>query len=131
MTKQVVSAWFSKLGAVEKTLPLLIYQGNAYTPQVVYDEVMRGSPLGDALQSLIEKGTFGTTATDAQTVAKLRLGIRFANQPDKPLFATLTPVGPQTYTPQQLLQQIQSGTPVGNQWVNNEINHMNAIVRLR
>lgn len=131
MTKQVVSNWFGKLGQLEKNLPLLIYQGNVYTPQAAYDEVMRGSPLGDALQNLIEKQSFGTTATDEQTVAKLRLTEIMRNKPDKPYIATLTAIGPKVYTPSQLLTEIQSGTDIGKQWVNGEISHMRKIVAIR
>lgn len=131
MTKQVVSNWYNKLSNAERNLPLLIYQGNVYTPQATYDEVMRGTPLGDALQALIERQSFGTTASDTQTVAKLRLTEIMRTKPDKPLFATLTPIGPKTYTPSQLLQQIQNNTDVGKQWVNGEIAHMQRIVSVR
>lgn len=128
MTKQVVSNWFSKLGQSEKNLPLLIYQGIVYTPQAVYDEVMRGSPLGDALQSLIEKQSFGTSAEDEQTVAKLRLTQIMRTKPDKPLFATLSG---KVFTPSELLQEIENDTDIGRQWVGTEISHMRRIVSVR
>jgi predicted RNase H-like nuclease (RuvC/YqgF family) len=128
MTKQVVSNWYNKLGQSERNLPLLIYQGNVYTPQVAYDEVMRGSPLGDALQSLIEKQSFGTSAEDEQTVAKLRLTEIMRTKPDKPLFATLSN---KIFTPSQLLEEIQKGTAIGQQWVATEISHMKRIVAVR
>jgi hypothetical protein len=128
MTKQVVSNWFSKLGQSEKNLPLLIYQGNVYTPQAAYDEVMRGSPLGDALQSLIEKQSFGTSAQDEETVAKLRLTEIMRTKPDKPLFATLSN---KIFTPSELLQEIQNDTEIGRQWISNETLHMKRIVSVR
>jgi len=128
MTKQVVSNWFSKLGQSEKNLPLLIYQGIVYTPQAVYDEVMRGSPLGDALQSLIEKQSFGTSAEDEQTVAKLRLTQIMRTKPDKPLFATLSG---KVFTPSELLGEIENNTDIGRQWVGTEISHMRRIVSVR
>jgi len=128
MTKQVVSNWFSKLGQSEKNLPLLIYQGNVYTPQVAYDEVMRSSPLGDVLQGLIEKQSFGTSAEDEQTVAKLRLTQIMRTKPDKPLFATLSG---KVFTPSELLQEIENDTDVGRQWVGTEISHMKRIVSVR
>ena len=128
MTKQVVSNWYNKLSNAERNLPLLIYQGNVYTPQVAYDEVMRSSPLGDALQSLIEKQSFGTSAEDEQTVAKLRLTQIMRTKPDKPLFATLSN---KVFTPSQLLEEIQSGTSIGEQWVGNEISHMKNLMQLK
>ena len=128
MTKQVVSNWYNKLSNAERNLPLLIYQGNVYTPQVAYDEVMRSSPLGDALQSLIEKQSFGTSAEDEQTVAKLRLTQIMRTKPDKPLFATLSN---KIFTPSELLQEIENDTDIGRQWVGTEISHMKRIVSVR
>lgn len=128
MTKDLVSRWFNQLGQAERTLPLLIYQGNVYTPQATYDEVMRNSPLGDVLQSLIEKQSFGTSAEDEQTVAKLRLTQIMRTKPDKPLFATLSG---KIFTPSELLQEIENDTDVGRQWVGTEISHMRRIVSVR
>jgi len=128
MTKQVVSNWFNKLSDVEKNLPLLIYQGGVYSPRMAYDEVMRGSPLGDALQVLIEQRSFGTTSTDEQTIAKLRLTEIMRTKPDKPSFATLSG---KVFTPSQLLAEIENETDVGRQWINTEIQHMQKIVSVR
>ena len=128
MSKDLVSRWFNQLGQSEKSLPLLIYQGNVYTPQAAYDEVMRNSPLGDALQSLIEKQSFGTSAEDEQTVAKLRLTQIMRTKPDKPLFATLSG---KVFTPSELLQEIENNTDIGRQWVGTEISHMRRIVSVR
>jgi hypothetical protein len=128
VTKDLVSRWFNQLGQAERTLPLLIYQGNVYTPQATYDEVMRNSPLGDVLQSLIEKQSFGTSAEDEQTVAKLRLTQIMRTKPDKPLFATLSG---KIFTPSELLQEIENDTDVGRQWVGTEISHMRRIVSVR
>jgi len=128
MTKELVSNWFSKLPENEKDLPLLLSDGLAYTPRTAYNEVMRGSPVGDKLQALIETGRFGTTTEDEQAIAKTRLEQWLKQQPDKPLFATLSN---KTFTPSQLLQEIQQETPIGIQWRNNEISHMKNIVRLR
>jgi len=128
LSKDLVSRWFNQLGQSEKSLPLLIYQGNVYTPQAAYDEVMRNSPLGDALQSLIEKQSFGTSAEDEQTVAKLRLTQIMRTKPDKPLFATLSG---KVFTPSELLQEIENNTDIGRQWVGTEISHMRRIVSVR
>ncbi len=128
MSKELVSNWYQRLSIAERNLPLLIYQGNLYTPQATFDEVMRGSPLGDALQRLLEQRSFGTTPTDEQTVAKLRLTEIMRSKPDKPLFATLSN---KVYTPSQLLEEIQQGTSVGQQWVSNEISHMKTLVSVR
>lgn len=128
MSKELVSRWFDRLAEAEKDLPLLLVDGLAYTPRAAYNEVMRGSPVGDKIQLLIETGRFGTSAEDEQAIAKTRLQQWLQSQPDKPMFATLSN---KTFTPQQLLEEIQSGSSIGQQWTNNEVSHMRSIVRLR
>jgi hypothetical protein len=131
MTKELISAWFGKLSDAERNLPLLIVAGVAYTPRAVYDEVMRDSPLGNQLQALVERQSFGTSYSDEQSIAKLRLTEIMRTKPEKPLFATLTLDGQRTFTPSELLQEIQKETDVGRRWINNESEHMKRIVSVR
>jgi hypothetical protein len=128
MSKELISRWFSKLGEDEKDLPLLLSEGNIYTPRTALNEVTRGSALGDRLQALIETGRFGTTAEEEQQVAKIRLRQIFQKDLDKPVFATLSG---KTFTRSELLEEIESGTSIGNQWLNNELSHMKMIVSVR
>ena len=128
MSKELVNQWYSKLGSSERNLPLLLVDGYAYTPQMAYDEVNRGTVLGAKLQSLIEMGRFGTSALDELAIAKVRLQQMLQSKPDKPLFATLSN---KVFTPSELLQEIESGTQIGVQWVQNEISHMKMIVNVR
>ena len=131
MSKELISRWYEKLSDAEKNLPLLIVGGVAYTPRAVYDEVMRDSPIGNQLQALVERGSFGTSYSDEQSIAKLRLTEIMRTKPDKPLFATLTLDGQRTFTPSELLQEIQNDTDVGKRWVSNEAEHMKRIVSVR
>jgi hypothetical protein len=128
MTKEFVTNWISKLPEAEKDLPLLLLNGIVYTPRVAVQEILRGSPVGTQLQHLIESGSFGTTYTDEQTIAKLRLTEIMRTKPEKPLFATLSG---KVFTPSELLKEIQEGTSIGSQWVNNEVSHMKALMQVR
>ena len=129
MTTELVNRWFSKISEAEKNLPLLLVEGYAYTPRMAYDEVNRGSALGAKLQALIESGRFGTSALDEQAIAKVRLQQILQSKPqDKVLFATMNN---KTFTAAQLLQEVESGTELGQQWVTNEISHMLSITRVR
>jgi hypothetical protein len=129
MTKQIVTDWFNKMPNGERDLPLLIVGSNVYTPRTAYEEVLRGTPLGDQLQALVEKQSFGTSPTDEQKVAKIRLQqILSKDDPNKPKFATLSN---KVFTSTQLLDQIQKGTSIGRQWVNNEISVMKKVVAIR
>lgn len=131
MSKELISRWFERLSDAERNLPLLILGGVAYTPRAVYDEVMRDSPLGNQLQALVERGSFGTSYSDEQSIAKLRLTEIMRTKAEKPLFATLTLDGQRTFTPSELLQEIQNDTDAGKQWVSNETAHMRRIVSVR
>lgn len=97
---------------------------------MTYDEVIKGSNLGNQLQSLIEMGKFGTTTLDEQAIAKVRLIESLKNNPnpDKPLFATLSG---KTFTPNELIQEIESETQIGTQRIQAEISHMKAVVLIR
>jgi hypothetical protein len=128
MSRELVTRWFSRLASGEQDLPLLILENNIYTPRTALNEVTRGSALGDKLQALIETGRFGTTAEEEQQVAKIRLKQIFQKDADKPVFATLSG---KTFTRSELLNEIESGTTIGNQWLGNEISHMKMIVSVR
>ena len=128
MSKELVARWYSRISETEKDLPLLLVDNYAYTPRMAYSEVMNGSALGAKLQSLIEMGKFGTSFLDEQAIAKVRLQQILQSKPDKPMFATLSN---KVYTPSELMQEIESGTQLGAQWLNNEISHMKSIVNVR
>jgi hypothetical protein len=134
MSKALIAQWFGKLGPSEKTQPLLVVNGLAYTPQQTYDEVMRGTPLGTQLQALVEKGTFGTTPEDQTELAKIRLQQRLSQKdPNKPFMASLpsSGVGVKIYTPAQIIQEINSNTPLGQQFITSEIELMKKVVQVR
>ena len=134
MSKDLVTRWFSKLSPSEQNMPLLVLNGLAYTPRQTLDEVTRGTPVGDQLQSLIEQGRFGTATVDEQALIKTRLRMSLQAKPqDKPLFVALPTLGvqPKAYTPAQLLREIESGSPVGRQWMNNEASYMRRLLQVR
>lgn len=134
MTKELVTKWFNKISNEEKDMPLLVLNGLAYTPRQTLNEVMRGSEIGDQLQNLIEQGKFGTALSDEQALIKERLKITLGKKPqDKPLFVALPTSGlpVKTFTPAQLLQEINSGTTLGKQWIDNEANYMRRVIQVR
>jgi hypothetical protein len=47
--------------------------------------------------------------------------------PEKPLFATLSG---KTFTPKQLLEEIERNTEIGRQWQEAEISHVRRLLRL-
>lgn len=130
MTLTLVQRWFDKLPTYEQDLPLLMVSGVAYTPRTALNEVQRNTALGQKLQAMIEKGTVGTLVSEEDTLARLRLKELLRREPERPLFATLV-LPPRTYTPSDLLREVQQGTPVGLQWISAEKIQMKYLVGLR
>lgn len=136
MTKELVTRWFNKLSVAERNKPLLILNGLAYTPQATFDEVMRGTPVGDKLQNLIEQGKYGTTFEEEQELMKQRLTMDLESKPpDKILFVALSSSGAgipvRTFTARQLLEEIKNGTTLGKQWLDNEASYMKRLMQVR
>lgn len=134
MSKDLVSRWFNKLSVSERNKPLLILDGIAYTPQSTLNEVMRGSPVGDRLQNLIEQGRYGTTFEEEQELMKERLTMDLESKPpDKILFVALQPSGipVRSFTAPQLLDEIRKGTALGQQWINNEKSYVLRLLQVR
>lgn len=136
MTKEIVARWFNKLSVAERNKPLLILNGLAYTPQATYNEVMRGSEIGEKLQNLIEQGKYGTTFEEEQELMKQRLTMDLESKPpDKVLFVALSSSGAgipvRAFTAKQLLEEIKNGTTLGKQWLDNEASYMKRLMQVR
>lgn len=134
MSKDLVTKWFNKLSVSERNKPLLIVNGLAYTPQATYDEVMRGSPIGDKLQNLIELGKYGTTFQEEQELMKQRLTMDLETKPPtKILFVALSPSGipVRSFTAPQLLNEIRNNTAIGKQWIENEKSYVLRLLKVR
>lgn len=128
MTLQVVRNWFNKLPASDRDMPLFIVDGYAYTPRQALNEVQRNTPVGAKIQALIESGRFGTTLEEEISLVKLRLKqILQRYPPNQPVAATMGRV----YTAQEMLQEIEAGTAVGEQWVSGERERLRRILMVR
>jgi len=130
MTLERVRAWFERLPPAERDLPIIILEGVAYTPRMILAEVSRGTPLGERLQAMVETGRLGTTMAEVESLAKLRLKELLSRlPPDKPIVATLG-IPEKTYTPRELLREIEMQTEAGRQWVEAEIRTMRRVLEM-
>ena len=129
MTLSIVRRWFNRLPPYERDNPLVLLNGVAYTPRQVLAEVERGTPTGEKLQKLIEAGRFGTQLNDAWKLAKIRLKEILKKYPEKPIVAVLPEE--YTYTPSQLIKEIEQETPQGVVWIKGEIQQMARLMQLR
>jgi hypothetical protein len=129
MTLHVVRAWYNRLPPAERDLPILILDGIAYTPNMVLAEVTRGSIVGERLQRLLEEGRLGNSGLEEEQLARIRLKELLRRYPERPLVAILREG--RTFTPSQLIDEIERGTLVGRMLILSEIEYMKFLLRLR
>ena len=128
MTLARVQTWYNRIPAAERNLPLLIVDGRAYTPSQALAEVRMGTPVGRRLQELIESGRYGTTPEEEAILAKERLKQIFRRlPPGRPIVATLG----RTFTPEQMMAEIEAETPLGREYLRAEMEKMRRIVSIR
>lgn len=63
MSKELVSKWYSKIPELERDLPIILVDGKVYTPREVYEEVMKGTELGEKMQETLERYRESHSAT--------------------------------------------------------------------
>jgi hypothetical protein len=124
MSLESVERWYSRIPAIERDQPLVLLDGFAYTPNQVLSEVRRNTPTGARLQQVIERRTF-TEAIDKYGLAILRLKERLAKTPpDFKIF-----VGPRSFTPQELLKEIEAGTKIGRSFIEAEVTRVEEVLK--
>lgn len=139
MTLQVIRNWVSKLPPYELDMPIVMYNGVAYTPRQILEEVERGTQLGAVLQQMVESGTPvlgqnpALSQSELEELAKMRLRQLLSHS--TALFTVLSNTGTgvteRVYTPQQILEEIERGTPIGKQWIKAEENIIRRFLTLR
>jgi len=55
MSKEFIEDWYRRIPELERDLPIILIEGRVYTPREVYNEVMRGTRLGELMQSKLER----------------------------------------------------------------------------
>lgn len=121
MSLQNVQNWFNRLPSIEKSLPLIVLDGTAYTPNQVLDEVNRCTTIGAGLQNVIEQRKF-TAVMDKYGLAVIRLQQKLGQASGSIIW------GNKSYAPQQLLQEVNNGTPLGRQLIEAEINNVAGVL---
>lgn len=123
MSRQAVEQWFQRIPAIERAQPLIALGVTAYSPSQVLDEVGKGTPLGAELQRIIEQRHF-SEVMDKFALAIVRLKERLAKMPPGPALVA----GTRTYSAQQLLEEIQSGTKLGRSLIEAEATRVEEVL---
>jgi hypothetical protein len=116
VTLQVVRRWFSRLPPYELDMPIVVVDGLAYTPRAILEEVQRGTALGERLQRMVEAGVASLHQEDLDELAKLRLRLLLSRPTHLRVVAYTYPV-PREMTMQELLAEVEAGTPIGRRFI--------------
>jgi hypothetical protein len=123
MSIQNVQSWYNKIPRLERSQPLVTHEGTAYTPDQILDEVRRQTSLGNQLQLVIEQRRF-TDVGDKYALAVLRLKERL--QAMSPSARIL--IGKKYYSPEQALKEVQDGTLIGRQMIEEEVRRVEGVL---
>lgn len=123
MSIPLVQKWYDSIPSIERNQPIIISGGHAYTPSQVLSEVQRGTVLGEALQKVIETRSF-TAVIDKYSLAIVRVKARLSKMPAD----TKLIVGNQSYTPAQLLVEVDQGSKIGRSLIEAEANNVEQVL---
>jgi hypothetical protein len=124
MSKDIVAAWYQKLPSIERNQPLIVLGNSAYTPNQVLSEVTQGTALGNQLQQTLEARRFSPTM-DKYALALLRLQERLGKMPSDARISS----GTRVFSPQELLKEVESGTPVGRSFIESEVKRTEEVLK--
>ena len=119
MTLHRIRAWVARLPPYELGRPIVVLDGVAYTPRGILEEVERGTPLGERLQRMVESQVAALHQEELEELAKLRIRLALSQAPPRILFVALT-YPPKRLTPEELLREVEAGTPTGRQFIEAE-----------
>lgn len=124
MSIETVRTWINSLPRIERNQSLVICEGRAYTPNEILTEVQSGSELGKKLQGIVERKEF-TDVEAKYALAVLRLRERMAQLPETFRFYG---ADGSSYSPSEMLEQIEKGSRVGRQFVESEMTRMQEVL---
>lgn len=55
MSKEFIEKWYNKIPEIERNLPIIYFDGKVYSPKEIYNEVMKGSEIGEKIQEMLER----------------------------------------------------------------------------
>ncbi|MCD6148476.1 hypothetical protein J7J18_03830 [bacterium] len=124
MTVEKLRRWLELLPPQERNQPCLSVDGVWLTPEDMLREAEAGSSLGRKAQMIWETKGLGTD----EEMLKERIRRRLSRYPpDKPIFITLRG----KLTPRQILEEIESGTRLGKNWIETERAYLKVIGKLK
>jgi len=128
MSIERISTWYWKLPAYDRKLPLVIVDGREYTPNQIYDEVRRGTRLGEKLQRSVELGAAGlTNGAKIWELAKKRLITKLR---EIPVTVKTYLLGKPEITSEEMIRDIETEGFFGKSLIEAEIEQMKALMEV-
>jgi len=127
MTLQFIKNWFNNLPPKERDLPLVTYEGNAYTPRMVLNQVRDGTKLGQKLQRKVESGQF-TQNKVALAKARLKQILQKPEYRGKTLVGQYTLGEPTELSSKDIIEKIEREEPLGQQFIQTELERINELM---
>lgn len=115
--REFIVKWYNRIPKIHRDLPLVELDGKVYSPRRVYEEVMKGTELGERLQEKLESGSF-TTDEFFTKLAKIRLIMVLKKLPKDIGIATFNGV----YSRDELIKLIEEGKGIGKDLIDTEVN---------
>lgn len=109
MSKELVRRWYEKIPPIERDDPILYMDGKYWTPDEIYNEVMRDTPTGRKLQAKLEKLSAPRTFSfselkELRKVAEERIKKTLEALPNEQVLVTYTPQGKIAFKPKDILK---------------------------
>ena len=117
MSLSAVLRWYNKIPPAERDMPLIPYGGKLYSPNEVLREVKANTPVGKALQAIIEAGHL-TSYQTLKEIAKARLIWMLQHLPPGAGFVS---IGGRTYTAEEMIKLIKEEKYPANIFIEHEI----------
>lgn len=128
MSLQAVEDWVDRLPPQERDLPLLIYEGESYSPNEVLNIVRRGDKLAEALQKRVESGDFGTPQAEKKKLAQERVKKLLKDRPVDVVRLTV-PGGKPDKTSAEIEKEVDDETGFGKKLIEQEEEYLEHIRR--
>lgn len=126
--REEVRRWVAKLSEFERNLPLIIHEGEYYSPKDVLREVESNTALGADLQKVLDAGRISVTATGEQ-VEELAVERLITLHTEKPATLYSLSIKHPVVTSEEMIEEIRKRTELGLEEINAEIKHMRDIIK--
>lgn len=128
MSLENVQRWYDNLPPEERKLPLMIYDGNTYSPEQILSIVKGGGPLSAEFQKRVENRNFGTPDVEKRALAKERVKQLLKDRPIDVVRLTVPGNNPDK-SADEIEAEVDAESGFGKELIDNEESYLEHIRR--